>query len=480
MQNLLEKYKNIALPAKASVWFIICSLIQKGIAFFTTPFFTRLMSPSCYGIVVIYNSWMEIITVFATFQLATGVFNKAMIKYENDRDGYTSSCLFLTSCITLLTLVLYLICPTIWNKVLDLPTSMVVMMFMEIFATSAMSFWSIRNRFEYKYKSVVICTLIVAFVGPILSILMLLNAPPENQAQVKICGMLIVKIVVYSILYFLIMKNGKKVIKLNYWKYSVIFNLPLIPHYLSQQVLTQSDRIMINKICGASDAGIYGVSYQLSMAIFLITLAIHNSFTPWTFECLRDKKYKELGSAAIKIEVLIGIICFGFSLFAPEFINILGGEQYNSAIWIVPPVAMSVLFQTLYTYFGNVEFYYEKTKFVMIASIFCAIANIMLNAVFIPLFGFIAAGYTTLVCYVLYSLVHWLFMTKICNDKNIPEIYTKKYVWLIGFVFIILSLSVSILYKFTIIRYSIIIIMLGFTVFIITKYKDIIIKLIRK
>lgn len=479
MHKLLEKYKSISLPAKASLWFIICSLIQKGIAFLTTPFFTRMMTTSAYGIVVIYNSWLEIITIIATFQLATGVFNKAMIKYEDDRDGYTSSSLFLTSCITVFVFLVYLICPKAWNKILNLSTSLVVMMFLEIFFTTAMSFWSIRNRFEYRYKSVIFCTLFVAVFGPLTSILMLIVAPDDNQAQAKILGMLVVKIAVYTIIYILLMRKGKKIVQLSYWKYSLLFNLPLIPHYLSQQVLTQSDRIMINKICGASDAGIYGVAYQLSMAIFLITLAIHNSFTPWTFECLRDKKYNELGNAAIKIEVFVGTACFAFSLFAPELIYVLGGEQYATAVWIVPPVAMSVLFQTIYTFFGNVEFYYEKTKFVMFASIIVAFANIILNAVFIPLFGFVAAGYTTLVCYVLYSLVHWLFMLKICKNQDLPEIYDRKYVWGIGFLCIALSIVASVLYRFTIVRYCLIILMLGVGGVVIYIFKDTIIKLIK-
>ena len=36
----------------------------------------------------------------------------------------------------------------------------------------------------------------------------------------------------------------------------------------------------------------------------------------------------------------------------------------------------------------------------------------ILNFIFIPAFGHIAAGYTTLICYILYALMHWFFMRR--------------------------------------------------------------------
>ena len=47
---------------------------------------------------------------------------------------------------------------------------------------------------------------------------------------------------------------------------------------------------------------------------------------------------------------------------APEIIYILAGKAYMEAIWIVPPVAMSLLL-LLYTQFStNIEFLYKKKK----------------------------------------------------------------------------------------------------------------------
>ncbi len=454
--SLGNRYRDMAKPARASMWFVICSFIQKGVTFFTTPFFTRMLSTDAYGTVVIYNSWYEIITILATFQLATGVFNKAMIKFEDDRDGYTSSTLVLASVLTGSVFGIYIWFADLWNGLFDLPTCMMIMLFLDIFFSTAMSLWSIRNRFEYRYKSVILLTLTVNILGPLLSILLIILSQEQNQAYAKIGGVLAVKILVYLGVYLKILQRGKTYVNTRYWKYALIYNIPLIPHYLSQQVLSQSDRIMINKLCGSSDAGIYGVAYQLSMALFIFTLSIHNSFTPWTFESIRDRNYRAIGRLALKIEIGVGLACFAFSLFAPELIYILGGKEYSAAVWIVPPVTMSILFQTIYTFFGNIEFYFEKTKFVMVASLLVAVLNVGLNAVFIPLFGFVAAGYTTLFCYAVYSFVHYWFMVHICRQNHIPSIYDGTSMWICGIVCIILSFLSYILYLNTAVRYVVI------------------------
>lgn len=479
IKKLIEKYRSFSRPTKASFWFVICSIIQKGIAFFTTPLFTRALSTEAYGTVVVYNSWYEIISIVATLQLATGVFPKAMIKYADDRDGYTSSTLALSSFLTLLWMLVYFIFSKVLVVFIGLSTELTILMFLDIFFSNAMAFYSVRNRFEYRYKSIVFITILTNITGPLLSVFLILSVSSDNQPLAKVLGILIVKILLYSYAFYKIFRNGKTIVCKEYWKYAIWYNIPLIPHYLSQQVLSQSDRIMISRMCNLSDAGIYGVAYQLSTSIFIFTLAVHYSFTPWTYENLKAEEYEKIGNVALKFEAAVGAACFLFSLFAPELIRIIGGKQYMQAMWIVPSVAMSVLFQTVYTFFANVEFYYEKTKFVMIASVFVAGLNIILNYIFISKYGFVAAGYTTLFCYIVYSVIHFVFMNYTLRQKNIKPFYNVKKVWGIGILFVIASLFVNILFVNSILRYMVIFIGFIVIVLLVYKYKNEIIKQFR-
>ena len=109
MGNILVKYKNMGVQAKAAIWFTFCSILQKGISMITVPIFTRLLTTDEYGIYSIYLSWLNILTVFTSLNLYYGVFNNAMLKYEDDRDRYTSSMLFLFLYLVIWLLVIQLL-----------------------------------------------------------------------------------------------------------------------------------------------------------------------------------------------------------------------------------------------------------------------------------------------------------------------------------------------------------------------------------
>lgn len=87
--------------------------------------------------------------------------------------------------------------------------------------------------------------------------------------------------------------------------------------------------------------------------------------------------------------------------FAPEVIAVFAPLEYHDAIWVIPPVAMSVYFMFAYGFFACFEFYYEKTTYISIATSVGAVVNVVLNYIFINIFGYYAARYTILLCYIL-------------------------------------------------------------------------------
>lgn len=104
-------------------------------------------------------------------------------------------------------------------------------------------------------------------------------------------------------------------------------------------------------------------------------------------------------------------------ILAPEVVAILAPGEYSEAMTLVPVIAASVFFMFMYSYCSNIEFYYEKTGLAAVASVLAAVLNVILNAVFIPLFGYRAAGYTTLACYVALGAAHYIFSQRSCVQR---------------------------------------------------------------
>ena len=154
-------------------------------------------------------------------------------------------------------------------------------------------------------------------------------------------------------------------------------------------------------------------------------------------------------------------------------------RSYQDAVWIIPPVALSMLVTFIYCAFGTVLFYFEDTKRVSLATASGAVLDLVLNAVFIPRYGFIAAGYTTLASYLLILFVYYLFVKKCCRENEIKfsDIFNVR---LLAF-FVMLSGGIAAVslcvYRYWFLRYFIIAVTLALLVFargkIITWLKDV-------
>jgi O-antigen/teichoic acid export membrane protein len=69
----------------------------------------------------------------------------------------------------------------------------------------------------------------------------------------------------------------------------------------------------------------------------------------------------------------------------------------------------------------------------MVASTTGAILNVILNAIFIPIFGFIAAAYTTLVCYIVFMFMHYFFMNRVLKEQMIADsVYDIRFIIIVS------------------------------------------------
>lgn len=419
LKQYYEKYNLLPLTLKASMWFTFCSLLQRGMSFLTVPIFTRLMTTQEYGVVTLYQSWLGVFYVICTLNITYGGFYNGMVKYKDDRDGYTSSILGLTSVLTIVWAVIYSLFKRQLLPILGMPDIIIYLMFAEILGKSVYDTWITRQRYDFNYKIQTLVTVLCAIITPVLGIILVQNM--NDKALARILSFVVVFLIVGGWLYVGILKKSTTIFNRKYWTFSVGFCIPLIPHFLAQTVLSQSDRIMINSMVGTSEAAIYGFSYNIAMVLTIVYQAINNSFIPWLYQKMEGKEYTDINKITQTLLLMIAVVSGIVMLFAPEAVMILGGEKYAEAIAIIPPVIASVFFMFLFSVFCNVEVYFEKNYYATIASVVAAVLNVILNYIFIPIAGYVAAGYTTVFCYMILSVTHYICMKKICRDKKIER-----------------------------------------------------------
>lgn len=452
LKNSIIKYNSLAKPVKATFWLTVCSFLQKGISVITVPIFTRLLNSSEYGMVSVYVSWANIFSMITSLSVYAGAFNPAMIKYDNKRDEYVSSMLGLTTLITGLAWIVYMIFKDFFVKMTGLPVVLLNLMFVQLLFAPAFNLWLAKERFEYKYKSIVIVSIIMSILSPLVSVIAVVFS--QERAMSKIISAEVVSDLIYLLIYVHLLFKGKKFLKLEYWRYVIKINIPLIPHFLSGTILNQADRVMINNFCGADCAGIYSVAYSAAMVLTVLNGSINASLVPWTYRKIKANQTQDI--KGVVNTILIGVFCVIsiFILCAPEMMYILASKEYGEAVWIIPSVTCSVFFWTIFGLFVNIELYYEKSIYVAVASVISALLNVLLNYVCIPKYGYMAAGYTTLASYLIYTIIHFWFMKKVLKQKNQKnDMYDVKFILVLSCFMICVSFISLLLYRNIIIRY---------------------------
>ena len=452
MNKYIKKFNDASPAVKASMVLLASNLVLKGLSLISGPIFTRIMSTEQYGLVSNYNSWRDIFYVFVTLNLASGVFNNGMLEFKTDRDRFQFSLVAITAFLTGVFFVFFQLFQKKLTSLMELPSSLIYIMVLYYLTTPAFQFWSGRQRYEYRYKALALITILSALTSMIVGIIAVLNTPDGNSATVKI---FVTEGINIAIGLFFILYTGYRArfrINLDYCKYALTFNIPLLPHYLSMYVLSSSDRIMITKMVGLSATAIYSVSYTVASVINILWQSIDASLSPWIYENLNSNDKERVRAVTGKTISIFAAACLFCTLFAPEIMTILAPEEYSAGIYVIPPVTAGVFFTAMYSVYMRVELFYKQSGFATVATSIAALVNIFLNYIFIRLFGAVAAGYTTMISYALLAVLHYFNIKR----KHYDTAFDNKKFLIMSILVIAATCLISFTYSLSVVRYIVI------------------------
>ncbi|SDA30821.1 Membrane protein involved in the export of O-antigen and teichoic acid [Ruminococcus sp. YE71] len=455
--QLIKQYYNKLSPSiKASFWFTVCSIVQRGIALITVPIFTRILSKEEYGEFSLYQSWYQVILIISTLNLAADVLNNVFTKYsKSERYKIISSFQSLATLIVMCCIILVNTFYSSIHHVVKLPLFVINLLLVQCLMYSALKFWTMEQRYDYKYIKLVIVTIVIAILNPLLGLLLVHSYSEKGLA--RIISVCVIDICFGVFFYLYNLKKGRLIYNREYWRYGISFNLPLLPNYLSGIILGLADRIMIGYYCSNSDVAIYSVAYAISIVMNIVTTSINASLIPWIYKSCKNKNYKAIKDVSTKIILIVALISLIPSIFAPEIIYIMGSSQYMSAIWVVPSISSSVYIMFVASLYISIQLFFESKITVTITSVTAAVANLVLNYFLIPKYGFIVAGYTTLVSYIIYLVLHYVFNQIICKKEDVNNPFDNRIIIISTLIFLVVLGILTFGYMYSILRYSIIV-----------------------
>lgn len=388
---------------KASLCYLIGNFFNKGFAFLTIPIFTRLLSTTDYGIINTYSSWAGILSMIVGFAMHMSIRN-AFVDYKDDTESYLSTIIKFTLLSSLGFMLIFYAVIKIFR--INISLSLVFICLFHSVASSIIEDVSCYFMMKYNYIKRTILMILPNLISVCVAIFLISYILKKDLYLGKIIPEALTIIIFAIILSICYTKKG---FNTAYIKHALKISLPLILHGAALNILSNSDRIMITWLADASQAGIYSLVYSLGMVTYAITLSIDGIWIPWFTNKMKEKSYDEINYITKDYIKLITYIMCGLIIVSPEILKILASKSYWEGIKLIPIIIVANFLFFAYNIYSNLEHYYKKSNQITALTILAAVLNLVLNYIFIPKFGYVAAAFTTAISYFVIFILHSIY-----------------------------------------------------------------------
>ena len=388
---------------KASLCYLIGNFFNKGFAFLTIPIFTRLLSTTDYGIINTYSSWAGILSMIVGFAMHMSIRN-AFVDYKDDTESYLSTIIKFTLLSSLGFMLIFYAVVKIFR--INISLSLVFICLFHSVASSIIEDVSCYFMMKYNYIKRTILMILPNLISVCVAIFLISYILKKDLYLGKIIPEALTIIIFAIILSVCYTKKG---FNTAYIKHALKISLPLILHGAALNILSNSDRIMITWLADASQSGIYSLSYSLGMITYAITLSIDGIWIPWFTNKMKEKSYDEINYITKDYIKLITYIMCGLIIVSPEILKILASKSYWEGIKLMPIIIVANFLFFAYNIYSNLEHYYKKSNQITALTILAAVLNLVLNYIFIPKFGYVAAAFTTAISYFVIFILHSIY-----------------------------------------------------------------------
>lgn len=471
----MMKTDNSKKALRASLGYTVGNVLIRGISFISLPIFAYLFTVSDYGVYNTFTAYSSMLFVVIGFALHSCLKN-ANIDYQNDINSFCSSLLILVFGNSILLLVVSLWFSKGLSSILALekPVLLPLIVINSLFLFLSTYYNSIIS-IKYEYKEYLAISLFYAISSVGISVVLILTVYDSSRYMGRIVGTLISGGILSVYIVKKIFEKARPKVNIQYWKYALKISIPIIPHGLSQLVLSQFDRLMINKTIGSIEAGLYSFAYNVGSIFQIIANSVDTAWAQWFFDQMEENNKKKIRKVANFYLLVMSIGACLLVSIAPEIISLLGGKKYFDARRVSIPIVLAMYFSYLYFFPASIEYYYKKTQLIAIGTCGAAVLNVVLNMIFIPLYGFEAAAYTTVVCYFLYFIIHTIF-TRVLLKERVFDL--KIQVLLLALTLLISCISI-IFVDYIAVRILVFIGLLFISLFVALRRKDVVLPLVK-
>lgn len=241
-------------------------------------------------------------------------------------------------------------------------------------------------------------------------------------------------------------------------------SVPAIPHAIGFMLLGSSSRIIMSFYdVPLDDVGLFSNGFMIGDYITVVSAALATALSPEMQRAYRENRFDDFRHIYYFCQMTALTCVFLVSLWMPEIYRmIMRNPSLQEAAPIASLMCYANVLNPLYNFLAIVVFITKETKHLLWLVFLPGILNVSLCLVFIPVFGYMTAVYSTLISF--WSMLLIPFISKFHNEKVTQWLNSRKKL-LALFLLLILAICLSLF-----IKDLSIIIKTGITIIIITCY----------
>jgi O-antigen/teichoic acid export membrane protein len=385
--------------------------VQKAMVLIAVPIYTRVLSPSEYGI---YSYIVTAVAMLGTFLLLGGESAYARyffeVKTEQGQKEVTTSLiafLFVWSGSVSLICIAFARRFSIWSFGTPARTLLFVLALAgaPIVVINTMFGQVLRNQF----RAVLFTTLsaLSALLTTGLAIAGALIWPRGLTGM--FAGLLCGGALMLPVRFWSARSALARVFSPRLLKQMLAFGTPLVPVALAYWVFGSSDRMVLAKLATLREVGLYSVANTASGILALGIGAMGQALSPHAVRVYEQEPEAApafLGRILTYILAFFGFLAVGISVFSREAVRILAPSTFAPASSAIMPLALGYVAYAATQVTASGISLKKKTAYFWLYTWIAALLNLGLNIVFVPRWGMMAASWSTAASYVFLAVAY--------------------------------------------------------------------------
>lgn len=424
---LQEKIKEAGFKKyfKNTSWMLGARILSMGISFIATTYIARNLGPTNFGQLSYALSFISLFGFIASLGI-DGILYRDLIKYPDQKEKLLGTAFLIKLCAGFVATTLAISFAFFLAK--DDVSRILIFILSGTFTLNAFQIiaFDFNARADSKYPSSV--GLFITLLLNILKILIIMT----HRGVIYLALTLLLESILYAVLYIIIYEK-KTISTIKFWKFDKTYaysllrdSSPLIVLSAFSMIYARIDQVFIKHMIDATSVGLYDSAVRIAEVWSFIPGVIIAAIYPAivnakkTGEELYNQRLKKL---ALLLFILAVAIAIPVTLLAPLIIKTLYGNAFLGGITVLK----IYVWANVGTFLGILVTQYLMTenfrKILSFAAFVPMVCNVILNILWIPLYGIEGAAYATLISYSIMPLSILLFKQ---TRRHVFEIYNSK------------------------------------------------------